>query len=65
LIAGFWEDDGVQFRNSDYEGGTNDISLRQSQRKYIKFVVYQVDFIEFVRKSDKKDIIDQNWKTLI
>lgn len=33
----FWEDDGVQFKNPDYEGGANDISLRQGQKNFSKF----------------------------
>lgn len=28
----FWEDDGVQFRDPDYEGGANEVSLWQAQK---------------------------------
>lgn len=33
----FWEDDGVQYRDPYYEGGANEISLRQAQQNFIKF----------------------------
>lgn len=32
---GFWEDDGVQFRDPDYEGGANKVSLRQAQKTFL------------------------------
>jgi hypothetical protein len=41
----FWEDDGVQYRDPDYEGGANDVSLRQAQRNFIKFGACQEDCI--------------------
>lgn len=61
----FWEDDGVQFRDPDFEGGPNDVTLRQAQQNYIKFGACQEDCIEFVRKPNKKDIKDPNWKQLL
>lgn len=29
-----WEDDNVQFRDPDYEGGANRVSLRQARENY-------------------------------
>lgn len=60
----FWEDDGVQFRDPDYEGGANVVSLRQAQKNYIMFGACQENHIEFVRKLTKTDIKDPNWKSL-
>lgn len=31
----FWHDDGVQFRDPDYEGGANEVSLKQAQKKLL------------------------------
>lgn len=60
----FWEDDGVQFRDPDYEGGANDVSLRQAQQNYIRFGACQEDCIKYVRKPNKNDVKDPNWKPL-
>lgn len=30
----FWEDDGVQFRDPDYEGGANTVSLNQARENF-------------------------------
>jgi hypothetical protein len=30
----FWEDDGVQFRNPDYEGGANKVSLNRARDNF-------------------------------
>ena len=46
----FWEDDIVQFKNPDYEGGANTISLRQAQR------------LNSVRKPNENDVKDKQWK---
>ena len=29
-----WEDDEVQFKNPDYEGGANKLSLNQAKKKF-------------------------------
>jgi hypothetical protein len=61
----FWEDDGVQFPDPDFVGGANDISLRQAQRNFIKFGTCNKGSIKFVRKPNKEDIKDPNWKQLL
>lgn len=61
----FWEDDGVQFKDADYEGGANYVSLRQAQLNYIMFGACQEGLIEFVRKPNNTDVIDHDWKQLI
>ncbi|WHY96907.1 CPCC family cysteine-rich protein [Peribacillus simplex] len=61
----FWEDDGVQFRDPEYEGGANEVSLWQAQKNFVKFGAYEEGCIAFVRKPNKKDIKDPNWKPFI
>ncbi|MBT2673185.1 hypothetical protein J7E95_20460 [Streptomyces sp. ISL-14] len=61
----FWEDDGVQFRDPDYEGGANEVSLWQAQKNFVKFGAGEEGCIAFVRKPNKKDIKDPNWKPFI
>jgi len=60
----FWQDDGVQFQDPDYEGGANEISLRQAQKNFIKFGACEEYCIKLVRKLNKEDIKDSNWKPL-
>ena len=52
----FWEDDGVQFNDPDYEGGANEVSLRQAGDNYREFVVSQLRFRANVRppRSDEQ-----------
>lgn len=33
----FWKDDYVQAKDFDYWGGANDLSLRDSQKNFLKF----------------------------
>ncbi|MEK4967086.1 CPCC family cysteine-rich protein [Cytobacillus sp. FSL R7-0696] len=60
----FWEDDGVQYSDPDYEGGANIPSLRQAQKNYVVFGGCEERYIEFVRKPNEKDVKDPNWKPL-
>ncbi|ARK32564.1 CPCC family cysteine-rich protein [Halalkalibacter krulwichiae] len=60
----FWEDDGLQFQNPDYEGGANEVSLRQAQKNFIAFGACQKEYIESVKKPDENDRKDSNWKPL-
>jgi hypothetical protein len=52
----FWEDDGVQFNDPDYEGGANEVSLGQARDNYREFVVSQLRFRANVRppRSDEQ-----------
>jgi hypothetical protein len=45
----FWEDDGVQFRNPDYEGGANTVSLNQARRSFLEHGVSETRFESHVR----------------
>lgn len=58
----FWEDDGIQFADPDYDGGANIVSLRQGQQNYKVFGACEEKCIEFVRKASDKDIRDTNWE---
>lgn len=60
----FWEDDGVQFEDPDYEGGANQVSLRQGQKNFLEFGACEKEMIELVRKPNKNDIKDEEWKPL-
>ena len=60
----FWEDDGVQFREPDYEGGANTVSLKQAQNNYRVFGACEERCLEFVRGLNKEDIKDPHWKPL-
>lgn len=60
----FWEDDGVQFRDPDYEGGANEVSLRRAQHNFIKFGACDKGSLKFVRHPNNSDIKDNNWQLL-
>jgi hypothetical protein len=45
----FWEDDGVQFRDLDYEGGANVVSLNQARATFRAIGVSEERFRENVR----------------
>ncbi|QKE75679.1 hypothetical protein HPK19_24560 [Arthrobacter citreus] len=60
----FWEDDPVQFKDPDFEGGANIPSLRQAQINFIEFGACEERCIEFVRKPNERDKKDTNWKLL-
>jgi len=46
----FWEDDGVQFRDPDYEGGANKVSLRQAQKTFCSLVRAKKGISDFQKK---------------
>ena len=60
----FWEDDGVQLENPDYEGGANKMSLRQSQKNYLKFGACDEGAILSVRPATDDEAKDETWKPL-
>ena len=45
----YWEDDGIQFHDIDYDGGANTVSLREAKINFEKYGVIERQFIEFVR----------------
>ncbi|MFJ8265670.1 CPCC family cysteine-rich protein [Peribacillus asahii] len=60
----FWEDDSYQYKYSD-EDGANAVSFREAQQNFKKFGVSDIDFLKNVRKPNKEDIKDPNWKPFI
>ena len=52
----FWEDDPVQFKDLDYEGGANEMSLRVARQNYRLFWAKDKDHIEVVRKPKPSEI---------
>jgi hypothetical protein len=60
----FWEDDGVQFEDPDYEGGANKVSLRQAQKNYLKFGACEEEAISSVRSATDEEPMDEKWKPL-
>ena len=59
-----WEDDNVQYDDPDYEGGANELSLRQAQENFLSFGAKNKSHIEHVRKPEKSDERDPDWKPL-
>ncbi|OME92381.1 CPCC family cysteine-rich protein [Paenibacillus sp. FSL H7-0331] len=60
----FWHDDYVQFHDPDYEGGANEVSLRQGQRNYIEFGACEEIYKQNVRKPTDDDERDTKWELL-
>ncbi|OGX78382.1 hypothetical protein A6395_12815 [Exiguobacterium sp. SH31] len=60
----FWEDDEVQFRDPDYEGGANRVSLRQAQQNYIRFGACDPGSTKHVRTPNGHDLKDPKWQSL-
>ncbi|CAH0251467.1 hypothetical protein SRABI96_03189 [Peribacillus sp. Bi96] len=58
----FWEDDNFQFDHPDMDGGANNVSLKEAQKKFINFGVSEKDFLKNVRRPNMSDIKDQSWK---
>lgn len=60
----YWEDDEVQFNNHDFEGGANEVSLRQAQRNFIAFGACEECFVQSVRKLNSEDVKGASWKQI-
>ncbi|WP_456363939.1 CPCC family cysteine-rich protein [Priestia aryabhattai] len=58
----FWEDDGVQYKDPDYERGANVISLREAQQNFVKYGACDEESVKFTRRPNKFDIRDLEWK---
>lgn len=51
----FWEDDGVQYKDPDYRGGANHVSLREAQRNFIEYGACEESCLKHVRKPTESD----------
>jgi len=58
----FWIDDKVQYKNSDFKGGSNEVSLKEAQVNFFKIGANNKRFLQYVRKPTKNDIKDPSWK---
>jgi hypothetical protein len=45
----YWEDDGIQLNDMDYEGGANTVSLKQARKNFKKYGAVEERFKEYVR----------------
>ncbi|UGU17895.1 hydrolase [Sinomicrobium kalidii] len=52
----FWEDDGVQFYDPEYEGGANEMSLNQARQNFKKFGAIDSRFKEQVRPPKEDEL---------
>ena len=52
----YWEDDPVQFRNDNYTGGANKVSLKEARTNYVKFGASSKKFVKYVRKPKPEEI---------
>ena len=60
----FWEDDIVQLRFPTLTGGANKPNLIQAQQNSIKYAAIEERFINEVRKPDKVESKDPNWRII-
>jgi hypothetical protein len=52
----FWEDDPIQFRDHDYEGGANKVSLNVARKNFKEFGASERQFVEQVRLPQPDEI---------
>jgi len=60
----FWEDDPVQLKRPDYEGGANKVSLRQAQKNFQEFGACEKEMVKRVRKPTPDETRDESWRPL-
>ena len=58
----FWEDDAVQLRWPDYDGGANTPSLIDAQRTFAAVGAMESRFVARVRGADESEPLDQGWR---
>lgn len=58
----FWEDDAVQLRWPEYEGGANRPSLIDSQKNYSHLEAIEACFLVSVRPPTADEPIDPGWR---
>jgi len=52
----YWEDDEVQFKNLDYEGGANTVSLCVARENYARLRACSKEFVNHVRSPTPEEI---------
>lgn len=58
----FWEDDPIQYKDPDYKGGANRVSLRQGQLNYEKYGACEKEMVKNVTKPMKDNKRNPSWK---
>lgn len=54
----FWEDDAIQYKNPDYAGGANNVSLNQAKKNFELFGAVEKRLIKYVRKPQADEICE-------
>ena len=52
----YWEDDGVQFHDPDYDGGANEMSLNQARENFKKYGAVDQRFKTLVRPPNEDEM---------
>jgi hypothetical protein len=52
----YWEDDGVQLNDPNYEGGANQVSLNEAKKNFENFGAIEIRFINEVRPPNKNEM---------
>jgi Cysteine-rich CPCC len=60
----FWEDDLSQLEDYNYEGGANQISLKNAQKNFIEFGACEKDMMKNVRLPTKDEQREEYWKPI-
>ncbi len=60
----FWEDDAVQLRYADSDGGANRVSLLEGQRAYAAIGASEGRFLTHVRQPTSGDWREAGWRPL-
>jgi hypothetical protein len=56
----WWEDDDLQFRDPDYQGGANKVSLRQARENFQRYGASEFEHKVNVRKPFMEELPDGN-----
>lgn len=52
----FWENDPIQNKQPEYDGGSNNMSLVKARENYHKYGAISTEFIRYVRAPNKDEI---------
>lgn len=52
----FWEDDPVQFKDHNFKGGANSMSLNEAKESFKNFGAVSKEFLDKVRKPLKEEL---------
>ena len=52
----YWEDDPLQFKDINYSGGANKVTLKIAKENYKRFGAISKDFIKYTKKLNNNEI---------